>query len=39
MRDVLLDNEFNVNIIFENLRKKFGLKKPKLAPFVVRMAD
>jgi hypothetical protein len=39
MKDVFLDGGFGVNIIFERLRKKLGLKKPKLAPFVVRMAD
>jgi hypothetical protein len=39
IRDVLLDNRSNVNIIFKSLRKKFRLKKPKPAPFVVRMVD
>jgi hypothetical protein len=28
-----------VNIISKSLRKKLGLKKPKPAPFVVRMVD
>ncbi len=28
-----------MNIIFESLRKKLGLKKPKPTPFVVRMAN
>ncbi len=39
VRDVLLDNGSNVNIISKSLRKKLGLRKPKLAPFVVRMAN
>jgi hypothetical protein len=29
----------NVNIISKSLRKKLGLRRPKLAPFVVRMDD
>jgi hypothetical protein len=36
-KDALLDDGSNVNIIFENLWKKLGLKKPKPPPFVVRM--
>ncbi len=39
MGNVLLDGGSDVNIIFENLRKKFGLRKPKLTPFVVKMAN
>jgi hypothetical protein len=39
MKDVLLDNEFSVNINLKSLRKKLGLRKPKLTPFVVRMVD
>jgi hypothetical protein len=39
VRDVLLDGGFGVNIIFEGLRKKLRLKKPKLVPFVVKMVD
>jgi hypothetical protein len=35
IRDVLLDDGFDVSIIFESLRKKLGLKTPQLAPFVV----
>jgi len=38
VKDVLLDNGYNVNIISESLRKKLGLKRPQSAPFVVRMA-
>jgi hypothetical protein len=39
VRDVLLDGRYSVNIISNSLRKKLGLRKPKLAPFVVRMDD
>ncbi len=39
MKNVLLDGKSDVNIIFENLKKKFGLRKPKLAPFIVKMVD
>ncbi len=39
VRDVLLDGESGVNIISKSLRKKLGLRKPKLAPFVVKMAN
>jgi len=39
VRDVLLDDTSNVNIIFKSLRKKFQLKKPKPTPFIVRMVD
>jgi hypothetical protein len=34
-RDVLLDNGSGVNIVFESLKKKLGLKKPQSTPFVV----
>jgi hypothetical protein len=37
--DVLLDGGFGVNIIFEHLRRKLGLKKPQSALFMVRMAN
>ncbi len=37
VRDVLLHIGFSMNIVYESLRKKLGLKKPKLAPFVVKM--
>jgi predicted component of type VI protein secretion system len=37
--NVLLDEGSNVNIISESLRKKIKLRKPQLAPFVVRMVD
>jgi hypothetical protein len=37
--DVLLDGRSKINIIFEHLQKKLGLKKLELAPFMVRMAD
>jgi hypothetical protein len=36
--DVLLDGGSRVNIIFEHLWKKLGLKKPQSMPFMVRMA-
>ncbi len=39
MRDVLLNGKSNVNIIFESLKKKLVLRKPKLAPFTVRMSN
>jgi hypothetical protein len=39
IRDVLLDGGSSVNVIFLSLKKKLGLKKPKLVPFVVMMAD
>jgi hypothetical protein len=35
IRDVLLNNGSDVNIIFESLKKKLGLRRPKLTPFVV----
>jgi hypothetical protein len=35
IRDVLLDGGSYVNIISKSLRKKLGLGKPQLAPFVV----
>jgi hypothetical protein len=37
--DVLLDGGFGVNIFSEHLQRKLGLKKPELAPFMVRMGD
>ncbi len=37
--DVLLDDGFGINISFEHLRRKLGLKKPQSAPFMVRMVD
>ncbi len=39
VRNVLLDGGCGVNIILKNLRKKVGLRKPQLAPFVVKMVD
>jgi hypothetical protein len=39
VRNVILDDESGVNIIFESLRKKIGLRKPKLALFIVKMAN
>jgi hypothetical protein len=39
VRDVLLDGGSDVTIISESLRKKLGLKKPKPAPFIVKMVD
>jgi hypothetical protein len=39
VRDVLLDGDSSVNIIFESLRKKLELRRAQLAPFVVGMAD
>jgi hypothetical protein len=36
---VLLDGGFGVNIILKSLKKKFGLRKPQLALFVIRMAN
>jgi hypothetical protein len=39
VRDVLLDGKCSVNIILKSLRKKVGLRKPQLVPFVVRMVD
>jgi hypothetical protein len=38
VKDALLDGGSSVNIIFESL-KKLRLRKPKLAPFVVKMAN
>lgn len=38
VKDVLLDGGSNVNIISKSLRK-LGLRKPKLAPFVVKMGN
>jgi hypothetical protein len=39
VRDVLLNGGFDVNIIFEKLRKKLKVKRFQLIPFVVQMAD
>jgi hypothetical protein len=39
VRYVLLDDRFGVTIISKSLRKKLGLRKPKLAPFVIKMAN
>jgi hypothetical protein len=39
IRDVLLDGGFDVNLIFESLRRKLELKRPQSAPFGVRMVD
>ncbi len=39
VKDVLLNDKSSVNIIFESLKKKLVLRKPKLAPFIVRMVD
>jgi hypothetical protein len=39
IKDVLLDGGFGVNIITKQLRLKFGLPKPKLAPYNLRMID
>jgi hypothetical protein len=39
VKDVLLDGGSSVNIISKSLRRKLGLKKLQLAPFVVRMVD
>jgi hypothetical protein len=35
VKDMLLDGGSNVNNILESLRKKLGLKRPQLAPFVM----
>jgi hypothetical protein len=39
MKDMLLDGRSNVNNFLESLRKKFGLKRLQLVPFVVMMVD
>jgi len=39
IEDVLLDGEFGVNIIIEQLKLRLGLPKPKLAPYNLRMAN
>ncbi len=36
---VLLDDGFGVKMIFESLKKKLGLRKPKPIPFVVKMVN
>jgi hypothetical protein len=38
IEDVLLDGGFGINIITEQLRLRFGLQKPKPAPYDLRMA-
>jgi hypothetical protein len=37
--DILLDNGYGINIIYEHLWRKLGLKKPQLMLFMVRMAN
>jgi hypothetical protein len=37
--DVLLDDGSKVNIIYEHMWRKLGLKKPQLVPFMVIMVD
>jgi len=39
VKDVLLNGGSSVNIISKSLRKNLGLRKPKLALFVIRMDD
>jgi hypothetical protein len=39
IRDVLLNGGFDVNINFESLRKKLGLRILQLTSFVVQMAN
>jgi hypothetical protein len=39
VRDVLVDGGSGMNIIFESLKKKLGLRNPKPTLFVVRMVD
>jgi len=39
VKDVLLDGGSSVNIISLSLRKKFWLRKPQLASFVIYMAN
>jgi hypothetical protein len=39
VKDVLLDNGSSVNIISKSLRKKLGLRKPKLALFTIKLVD
>jgi hypothetical protein len=36
--DVLLNNGFKINIIYEHMRRKLDLNKPQSMPFMVRMA-
>jgi hypothetical protein len=36
---MLLNGGSNVNNILESLRKKLGLKRPQLGPFVIMMVD
>jgi hypothetical protein len=37
--DVLIDGDFGVNIIIENLRLQLSLPKPNLAPYNLRLAN
>ncbi len=37
--DVILVGGSGINIIYKHLQRKLGLKKPQLAPFMVKMAD
>jgi hypothetical protein len=37
VKDVLLNGGSKINIIFEELTKKLGLKRPQLTPFIVCM--
>jgi hypothetical protein len=37
--DMLLDEGFGANIIIEDLKKQLGLPSPKLAPYMLRMAN
>jgi len=39
IENVLLDGGASVNIIIENLKKKLGLPKPRLAPYQLKMAN
>jgi hypothetical protein len=39
VKDVLLDGGSKMNIIFESLKKKLGLRRPQSIPFVVQMVD
>jgi len=39
MKNVLLNGGSNVNNILESLRKKLGLRRPQLAPFVIMMVN
>jgi len=37
--DVLLNSGLRINIIFKQLRRKLGLKKPYSTPFMAKMVD